>query len=134
MSDNSKLSKSLKPIPSGSRFSSPRRSWGGLRRRRRHEKAKTKVARMTEAKRATDRSGERNAEPASRPTATVVAAFAPEAFELDWPESVRADHLLVFDGHDLRQARPTLQLLSEYVPGESLGRCIIFGPIALATA
>ncbi len=56
------------------------------------------MARMAEAKGASDGGAERDTERASAPAATVVALFRSEPLELDGPKLLRADELFFLDG------------------------------------
>ena len=89
------------------------------------------MARVSQTQWTRDRSGKSDAEPSSRPTATIVPPLVSETLELERPELVRADQFLVCDRLDFREAWPALQLLQENVPNERSRRSIIFGPVAL---
>jgi hypothetical protein len=64
---------------------------------------------MVEAKRAADRSGKRNAETVSGPTAAIVALFLSQPLELDRTKPLRTDNTFFLgDGRKRRQVRAAL--------------------------
>jgi hypothetical protein len=56
------------------------------------------------------------------------------ALQLDRPQPLRADQLLIVDGDKGRQVRPARQLLVEYMPREIARRSVVLGPVALGAA
>ena len=59
------------------------------------------MAGVAQAKGAGDPGGERNAEPARRPTTPIITGLAPVPFELYGAQTLRADQIFV-DGDRLR--------------------------------
>ena len=100
ISDNSRLSKSNRPILARQSFSVRRCSRGS--RRRGQEEAEAKVARMTQTQRTTHRRHKRDPKHARKPTTAVVARFLAAALKMQRAKTGHDEELFFLDRRNRR--------------------------------
>src|SRR5437868_6090212 len=76
------------------------------------------MARMAKTKRPAHRRGERDAKTTRGPAAAVIILLGTKTLELNRPQALGANQLLIVYRHNRPQVRPALQLLPKHMSGE----------------